>query len=67
MIKARAGDTVIFGLSRTNIERLQEGKPIVFDGAQVGLDGNRVVIMFGETEASIMAQLNNATGERKSH
>lgn len=57
MIKARAGNVVIFGLSRMNLERLQEGKPISFDGGEVGLDGARIVIMFGETEAAIAEEL----------
>lgn len=59
MIKARAGNTVIFGLSRLNLERLQEGKPIMFDGAEVGLEG-RICITFGETEQAILDELNTA-------
>ena len=59
MIKARAGSTVIFGLSKENIERLQQGKPIHFDGAQVGLDA-KILIMFGETELAIMHELEEA-------
>ena len=57
MIKARIGDTVIFGLSRLNLEKLQEGKPIMFDGEQVGIEGTKLVIMFGETEQAIMDDL----------
>ncbi|MGF6641796.1 hypothetical protein [Paraburkholderia sp. MM6662-R1] len=65
MIKARAGDTVILGLSRLNLKKLQEGKPIMFDGAEVGLSGQRFVIVFGETESAIIAEL-NAVG-RETH
>lgn len=61
MIKARSGDLVIFGLSRMNLEKLQEGKPIVFDGKEVGLDGKRVLIIFGETENAIVRELAEAT------
>ena len=61
MIKARSGDLVIFGLSQLNIEKLQEGKPIVFDGSEVGLDGQRILIMFGETENHIAHELMRAT------
>jgi hypothetical protein len=57
MIKARAGNTVIFGLSRKNIEKLTEGKPIAFDGEQVNMDGYNFVIMFGETEQDILTEL----------
>ena len=61
MIKARAGDLIVFGLSRLNLEKLQEGKPIAFDGSEVGLDGNRILIMFGETENDIAHELMRAT------
>lgn len=61
MIKARAGNAVIFGLSKINIERLQEGKPIMFDGEPVGFPGMRFLIMFGETELSIIHELQEAT------
>lgn len=64
MIKARAGDTVIFGLSRLNLEKLQEGKPIAFDGSEVGMDGLRVLIMFGETEQAIAAELSEVNTMR---
>lgn len=64
MIKARAGNVVIFGLSRLNLERLQEGKPIMFDGAEVGLDGNKIVIMYGETEQAIADELNAVVHEK---
>lgn len=66
MIKARAGDLVIFGLSRLNIERLQMGAPIVFDAGVVGLEGTKVMIMYGEDEPEIMRQLNEATSGDKS-
>jgi hypothetical protein len=61
MIKARAGNTVIFGLSKMNIERLQEGKPIAIDGAQVGIEGISILIMYGETEIAIVHELQEAT------
>lgn len=61
MIKARAGQLVILGLSRRNVELLQEGKPIAFDGAEVGLGGTRVLIMFGETEDEIARELAQAS------
>ena len=58
MIKARAGNMVIFGLSRLNIEKLQEGKPIHFDGKEVGINGQTFTIVFGETEEKIVDDLN---------
>jgi hypothetical protein len=63
MIKARAGNTVIFGLSKLNLEKLQEGKPIAIDGAHVGLDGTQILIMYGETELAIIHELEEAIGD----
>jgi hypothetical protein len=65
MIKARAGNTVIFGLSKMNIGRLQEGKPISIDGAQVGIEGISILIMYGETEIAIVHELQEATKNGK--
>lgn len=62
MIKARAGDYVIFGLSKMNLEKLQEGKPIAFDGAEVGMPGMQFLIMYGETELVIIHELQGAMG-----
>lgn len=57
MLKARAGDVVILGLSKANIERLQEGKPIFFDATELGLKDTKILITYGETEAAIMVDL----------
>jgi hypothetical protein len=62
MIKAKAnginGPLYIFGLSDGNIERLREGKPIVFDMSSVGgRAGETVCIMWGKTEADMKAEL----------
>jgi hypothetical protein len=48
---------VILGLSKANIERLQEGKPIFFEGSEVGLPGQAFAITFGETEQVILSEL----------
>ena len=61
MIKARATlpddrPLYIIGLSAMNFTKLREGKPIVF-----GLEGmggvGEVVIMYGDTETAIAAEL----------
>jgi hypothetical protein len=57
MIKATAGDTIILGLTRINVTKLQEGKPISFDGKDLGLPGKKFVILFGETELTIAEAL----------
>lgn len=56
MIKGRSGRVVLFGLSRLNIERLQAGMPISFEGSEVNLPDVRFVIIAGETEPE-MAQM----------
>lgn len=53
MMKARAGDTVIIGLSDMNLEKLREGKPILFDGSEIRVPGVRVVIFHAPTEADM--------------
>ena len=60
MLKARSGNLILLGLDRENIKRLQEGSPIKFDGAQVGLDGVSVGIIYGETLLHIQRDLQKA-------
>jgi len=63
MIKAKGtiNGTPIYlmGLSEQNIQLLKEGKPILFDGSEIGISGN-VVIMYGETELHIQDELEKA-------
>ena len=66
MIKAAALDKrgrpiVIVGLSVGNMVKLREGKPIEMDLADFGIEGT-LVIMGGETEAAIMAELEALLG-----
>ena len=44
-----------------NISRLKQGQPISFDGVQVGVADKRILIMYGETEISILHELQEAT------
>lgn len=54
MLKARAGDLVLIGLSDENLKRLKEGKPIKFPGADLKLEGvGNVVIFNAPTEADM--------------
>lgn len=64
MVKARIGNLLIFGLSRVNIERLQEGKPIYVEGAEVGAPLQRFVICYGENEDAIKAELESMFHEK---
>lgn len=47
---------LLMGLSDVNIEKLREGKPIVFDLEPLGLEGS-VAIMHGKTEEDIAEEL----------
>lgn len=49
MIKAVAGELLMFGLSDENIKRLRDNHPIYFDLKELGLSG-KVVIFWGPTE-----------------
>lgn len=64
MIRARMsnGDFVL-GIDAENVRRLKAGKPIVVDLREMGGEG-RVLITYGETLADIVAELEQATGQR---
>jgi hypothetical protein len=59
MIKASAnnGTLIIIGLSRKNVEALQAGRPIDVGLSEMGMGDKRLVILFGETEESLMKDL----------
>ena len=67
MIKARAGNAIVLGLSKINLDRLKEGKPIAFDGEEIGIPHRRIFIMYGETELEIIHELEEATSNGKAH
>ena len=59
MLKARSGKVVILGLTKVNVERLQQGAPIFFDATELGLpEGTKILITYGETEQAILTELN---------
>lgn len=64
MVKARIGNTVLFGLSRENIDRLTKGKPIRIQGHDIGLPGQNFIIHFGETEEAIAVELDSLFHEK---
>ena len=56
--KTKEGKSLIgFGLSSENIERLKCDKPIHFDGDSLQIEGVEFVILYGETEDKIYADL----------
>jgi len=60
MLKARAGDRFVFGLSAKNIELLMDGRPIDIDLKELGCDSGHVLIFYGKTEADMKAALEEA-------
>jgi hypothetical protein len=62
MVKSKLSDgSMLLGLSKMNVERLVEGKPIMFDGKQFGWP-SRVIIMYGETEEKIVEEIMRYSG-----
>lgn len=53
---------VVLGLSSTNRNRLQEGKPIIFLGEEVEIPGVEFIIFAGETEQSMARDLAELIG-----
>ena len=61
MIKAKGtledgSPFILLGISRLNVEKLQEGKPMLVDLTQLGLEG-QIAIIYGETEDELAADL----------
>ena len=62
MIQAYAGDKLIVGVTRGNIDRLTAGKPMrvqIVEHANV----REILVVFGEDKPSILAQLEAAGAE----
>lgn len=51
-----------FGLSKRNIELLKQGKPILIDLNEMGLDAE-IGILYGETEQAILKTLKPYIGD----
>lgn len=60
MLKARAGDRFVFGLSARNIELLMNGQPIDVDLRELGCSSGHVLIFYGKTEADMKDALEEA-------
>lgn len=63
MIKFKAdgdgGPLYGFGLSEENLRRLRDGKPILINLAELGMEG-RAVIFYGRTETDMVRDLKAA-------
>lgn len=53
MLKIRAGENIILGLSDMNIARLKLGQPIKFNLKALGLEDREVYIFHGKDEAEM--------------
>jgi hypothetical protein len=62
MLKMGASGLIILGLSHVNLARLKDGRPIAFDGAEIGIPGTQIVIFAGETEQSMVSQMQEFIG-----
>lgn len=58
------GPTLLLGLSRKNCEKLLAGQPILIKGEEVQLPGFNVALIAGETEDSILADLEKHLGAK---
>jgi hypothetical protein len=64
MIRAQAGNNFIFGFAKENVERLMGGEPITVKLNEFGLTGPdiRIIILYGETEESLVLDLQGVIG-----
>jgi hypothetical protein len=54
---------VVLGLSHSNLDRLRDGQPIKFDGAELGLpEGTEIMIFAGETERAMQRDVVDLIG-----
>jgi len=58
MLKAKAGDMTILGLSKINLRKLKEGKPIYINHPVFG----RIFIFYGDTEIKMKKSLESFIG-----
>lgn len=47
---------LLIGLSEENVRRLRDGKPVLLEGEEIGLDVD-VCVCHGETEQALMGEL----------
>lgn len=51
------GHMILLGVTPANLRRLKDGQPILVECDELGLPGARIMIMFGQTERAIYAEL----------
>jgi S-ribosylhomocysteine lyase LuxS involved in autoinducer biosynthesis len=60
VLKARAGDNFVLGLSAKNLDMLMNGHPIMVDLREMGADGGHVLIFYGKNEQDMADALEEA-------
>lgn len=64
MIRIRLSDgTFIFGVDAENVRRLKAGQPLNIDLTPLG-GTDRLIVMYGETMADIVREIETATGQK---
>lgn len=63
MIKARAGNLVFLGLEAKNLEKLKEGRPMLINLSELGVEGDtKICVFYGETVPDLIQILEEKAG-----
>jgi hypothetical protein len=62
VIKARAGNLIILGISEENVVRLKQGEPIKIDGHEMGLEGD-ILIFYAPTTGDLIKTIQPMIGK----
>lgn len=54
------GQLILLGVTPANLRRLKDGQPIYVECDDLGLPGARIMLVFGQTERAIYAELRAA-------
>ena len=61
MLQLYIGELLLLGLTKVNVDRLQQGMPIVLQIKKEGM--KEISIMYGETKVDIIGQLEKSGAE----
>ena len=65
LMKKNNEEMIVLGLNKENIKRLQKGQPIMFNLAELGIEGMNMLIFTGDTEESMAKDLMDITGQNQ--
>lgn len=60
VLRGDLNTTITLGITKENLHRLVNGKPIVVEGDEVRLKGTKLLIHYGETMEDLAKQLREA-------